>query len=551
MAAKIFINYRRGDDPGNTGRLFDRLQEAFQPDQLFMDVDSIKPGLDFVKVLDEQVWQCDIVLSVIGQNWINARDEAGNRRLDNPEDFVRIEIESALNQNKRVIPVLVGYARMPRSDELPEQMKPLARRHAVRLTHERFRADAQGLVKVIQEALEEVEALRREQAKGAGQTKVGDPRRRVLEADRERRKQAARQVRPDKASKQQEERQPRKVSRPLLTGLALVAGLVGVVAVWIATMPKTSPVSPQAQAGVLTVDGPEVLAFGGPAGGPFDPERASLGLKATGAGFHWSVSETLPEWLSVLPGQGDLPSDAFANIVVALGPAARSLAQGQYGAQLVFKNNSSNATVPKAVYLVVREVTPPASTIPEKIAPMAQRVVLYEEDPDDPQGKRFVGTAVWRTETVSPGPGLAPELAVRADVEIPERKMTMQWVLRRNTDKVLPASHTIEIIFTLPRDFPLGFVANVPGILMKQSEQTRGTPLSGMAVKVTANHFLIGLSAASADVQRNMDLLKQEWFDIPLVYAKPRRAIIAMEKGTPGDRAFAEAFAAWGKVGSQ
>ena len=179
---------------------------------------------------------------------------------------------------------------------------------------------------------------------------------------------------------------------------------------------------------------------------------------------------------------------------------------------------------------------------------VAQRVVLYEEDPNDPQGKRYVGSAIWRTETVSPGPGLAPELAVRADVEIPERRMTVTWSLRRNTDQALPASHTVEIMFNLPADFPGGGIGNVPGILMKQSEQARGTPLAGLAVKVTNGFFLIGLSAVEADVTRNVALLKERpWFDIPIVYTNGGRAILAMEKGPPGDRAFADAFAAWEK----
>jgi len=179
---------------------------------------------------------------------------------------------------------------------------------------------------------------------------------------------------------------------------------------------------------------------------------------------------------------------------------------------------------------------------------VAQRVVLYEEDPNDPNGRRFVGSAIWRTETVSPGPGLAPELAVRADVEIPDRRMTVTWSLRRNTDQALPASHTIEIMFNLPADFPGGGIANVPGILMKQSEQARGTPLAGLAVKVTNGFFLIGLSAVDTDVQRNLQLLKERpWFDVPVVYTTGGRAILAMEKGPPGDRAFAEAFAAWEK----
>jgi hypothetical protein len=179
---------------------------------------------------------------------------------------------------------------------------------------------------------------------------------------------------------------------------------------------------------------------------------------------------------------------------------------------------------------------------------VAQKVVLYEEDPNDPQGKRYVGSVIWRTETVSPGPGLAPELAVRADVEIPERHITMTWSLRRNTDQNLPASHTIEILFNLPADFPGGGIANVPGIMMKQSEQQRGTPLAGLAVKVTNGFFLIGLSSVDTDMQRNMQMLKERpWFDIPVVYTNGSRALLAMEKGTPGDRAFADAFAAWEK----
>ena len=160
MTGKIFINYRRGDDPGHTGRLFDRLQDVFPADQLFLDIDNIAPGLDFVRVLNEHVAECDVMLAVIGRTWIEARDAAGNRRLDDPDDFVRIEITSALNQGKRVIPVLVGDAPMPRSEDLPEALQPLARRNAVRLTYERFRADTQGLVKALQQSLDEIETAR-------------------------------------------------------------------------------------------------------------------------------------------------------------------------------------------------------------------------------------------------------------------------------------------------------------------------------------------------------------------------------------------------------
>lgn len=179
---------------------------------------------------------------------------------------------------------------------------------------------------------------------------------------------------------------------------------------------------------------------------------------------------------------------------------------------------------------------------------VAQKVVLYEEDPGNPQGRRSVGSAIWRTETVSPGPGLAPELAVRADVDIPERHMRMTWSLRRNSDKALPASHTIEIQFTLPADFDQGGISNVPGVLIKGGEQERGVPLAGLAVKVTNGYFLIGLSAVDVDKQRNIQMLKErDWLDIPLVYTNGKRGILAVEKGAPGQRAFEEAFRAWGE----
>ncbi len=153
----------------------------------------------------------------------------------------------------------------------------------------------------------------------------------------------------------------------------------------------------------------------------------------------------------------------------------------------------------------------PAAPAPatQAAVPAAQKVVLYEEDPADPNGKRFVGSAIWRTETVTPGPGQPPELAIRADVEVPERKLAMTWSLRRNTDKGLPATHTVEIMFKLPADFPSGGISNVPGILMKQAEQTRGTPLAGLAVKVTPGFYLIGLSNAETDKDRNLQLLKE------------------------------------------
>jgi len=184
----------------------------------------------------------------------------------------------------------------------------------------------------------------------------------------------------------------------------------------------------------------------------------------------------------------------------------------------------------------------------DQVAPVAQRVVLYDEDPADPKGKQYVGTVIWRTEQIKASAGQKADLAVRADIEIPDRKFKMTMSFRRNTDTSLPASHTAELTFILPPDFAGGGVSNVPGILMKSNEQARGTPLAGLAVKVTDGFFLVGLSNVDADRSRNLQLLKERsWFDVPLVYVNQRRAIIAIEKGAPGERAFNEAFTAWGE----
>src|SRR5215475_13629783 len=111
-----------------------------------MDVDAIEPGLDFVKVLDEQVSGCDVLLALIGPSWVDARNEKGDRRLDDPDDFVAIEIAAALARDIRVIPILIDGARMPKASELPESLKPLVRRHAIELRHAQFGRDAEALI---------------------------------------------------------------------------------------------------------------------------------------------------------------------------------------------------------------------------------------------------------------------------------------------------------------------------------------------------------------------------------------------------------------------
>jgi hypothetical protein len=184
MSGNIFLSYRREDDPGFALALFGRLEQSFPAEQLFMDVEGgIRAGEDFVRVLEDQVNACDVMLVLIGSKWLTAIDEMGRRRLDNPEDFVRIEIESALRLGKRVIPVLVHKTGMPRADALPEPLKQLARRNAVGLTQERFKADAQGLIKALEGALAEADTARQRAASEAAAEEQGRAAERAAKAE--------------------------------------------------------------------------------------------------------------------------------------------------------------------------------------------------------------------------------------------------------------------------------------------------------------------------------------------------------------------------------
>jgi len=153
MSGKIFLNYRREDTRWQTLSLFNLLAQAFPREQLFMDVEGyIRPGDDFVDVLETQVSACEVMIVVIGPQWLAAGPD-GRRRLDDPHDFVHIEIATALSRKIRVIPVLVDGASMPGAGALPEALRPLARRQATRLSHDRFNADGQGLVTALKESL--------------------------------------------------------------------------------------------------------------------------------------------------------------------------------------------------------------------------------------------------------------------------------------------------------------------------------------------------------------------------------------------------------------
>lgn len=194
MAGKIFINYRRDDAPDSAGFLDYLLEQEFSREIVFKDVDSIKLGDDFEAILSAEVANCDVFLSVIGTRW----NELISARRDDPKDFVRIEIKAALSQGKRVIPVLVQGAEMPNTQSLPDDIKALATRNAIRLRPEKFSSDTHGLIAGLRSALAEAQEEReRTEAERAIAEEV---RRKQEEEDAARRSSAAERARAQASS---------------------------------------------------------------------------------------------------------------------------------------------------------------------------------------------------------------------------------------------------------------------------------------------------------------------------------------------------------------
>jgi hypothetical protein len=146
----IFLSYRRQDSSHVAGRLYDRFVERFGKGRAFMDVDTMEPGVDFAEAIARAVETCEVLLAIIGPGWLTAKDQQDRRRLEDPDDIVRLEVEAALARDVRVIPILVENAVMPNQVELPETLVGLARRHAFVVRHESFQSDVERLITSIE-----------------------------------------------------------------------------------------------------------------------------------------------------------------------------------------------------------------------------------------------------------------------------------------------------------------------------------------------------------------------------------------------------------------
>jgi hypothetical protein len=150
---KVFISYRREDSEGFARSLFQSLVGHFGKDYVFMDVEAIGLGMDFMDAIDQSLADCGALLVLIGKDWVTCTDGQGRRRLEKEDDFVRTELAKAIERNVRIIPILVKGAPMPKADQLPEELRSLTRRQALELRHERWDHDVDHLASALEQAL--------------------------------------------------------------------------------------------------------------------------------------------------------------------------------------------------------------------------------------------------------------------------------------------------------------------------------------------------------------------------------------------------------------
>ena len=171
--------------------------------------------------------------------------------------------------------------------------------------------------------------------------------------------------------------------------------------------------------------------------------------------------------------------------------------------------------------------------------------VLINEVSTSQWGERHAGSVCWSLDLIKTA-GQPDQVVVHADIDVPNLAMKMAMDFSKNTDRSAAASHFVAMTFEQPPDVAGGEVANVPGMMLKVSERSKGTPFAALATKTAKGSFLVGLSNREDDRRRNLQLLKERsWFDIPIFYANQRRGILAVEKGHRGEQVFREAMAHW------
>ncbi|PIO97486.1 hypothetical protein [Pleomorphomonas carboxyditropha] len=267
-----------------------------------------------------------------------------------------------------------------------------------------------------------------------------------------------------------------------------------------------------------------------------------------------------PKILDRLPAEGEAPAAPVAPDAVAVqtepvtAPAAvdPDLPPAPGGAMALAPATPAQtppaAEEPALGPTLAAPASPSAAAGTGETIGVAQKAILYEEPIPGAPGTKLDGTVVWAFVNEPALPGDKPVPQIRGNIEIPELGLKMRLSIHKNDDQALPASHIVEFSFDVPPSFAGKFIDAAPGMIAKQTEEARGDTITGAVAKVSDSLFWLALSGLEQDVTRNIQLLKERpWIDIPIRYGNRRRAILTFEKGTPGEKAFTDAFAAWGE----
>lgn len=223
-----------------------------------------------------------------------------------------------------------------------------------------------------------------------------------------------------------------------------------------------------------------------------------------------------------------------------------SIAEQTTGTQETAEEETAQEETPPEEEVAVVVPEEPAAADTATGTPVGQRAIFYEERTGSQEGTALAGATIWSVANESPGGDLPVEPAIRAETSIPELGIEMEMTIRRNGDSTFPASHIVELFFTVPETFEGRGIADVQRVTFKSVEQDPGNALIAVPAPIDENIFMIALTDATTAVDTNVSLMKREkWIDIPMQYTSGRRALITLEKGIPGDRVFNEVFEAW------
>jgi hypothetical protein len=559
MPGGIFISYRREDSAGFAGRIYDRLVGRLDRSRLFFDVDNIEPGLDFVKVLSDRVGACDALIAIIGKEWLSSSDTAGHRRLDDPRDFVRIEIEAALARDVRVIPVLVGGAAMPREDDLPETLRPLVRRQGMEVSHARFDLDADHLARWIQR-IEEIAArgevtqnsdAQRERSFAAPLASLaavpdgfGEPKGfSAANPSRDANDQWQKASEPKADSEAGGEANPTAPPRKT-TAIGSVRPRASVETSRQAASGSTKsrateqlPPLPPRQKELSAARGNSKSLFkSNPVAGPNVTSSIRNGLYWRIIGVIFVVFVFGATVIGILAAISARVETALpGKTVQAVDSAKEAIATPTATPNTVPASKQPAESAPASGALAAPKLTGNTSSA---------RAAMLIGVSGSTNSAVSPGSVVW--STIPPAPGQPATVAVKAEADIPDLKMHAVMTLRNNTDPSLPASHTIDLRVTFADGAEIEGIKDMSVPLMRRDDPPTQDALSGVRVKISDSYFLVGLNRGHTDLAHNVNLIANRgWFDFPMVLNDERIAKLTFEKGPTGERIINEALAAW------